>query len=134
MRDECEDPIRCDQIVPLIFRAALVLFFFVSFQSVPAQASPTPAEAVRSVLAASDSELNYLGAKLVFDRIIDPSIDDAAIAAQVDTLAAEAKAIAGAGASDVDKLKAVRQVLYDSGMWNQKQPFSYDHEDPLELR
>lgn len=112
---------------------ALIFFFFISTQSASAQTSPTPAEAVRSVLAAPDSELNYLAAKLAFDRIVRPSIDEAAIIAQVDALAARARFIAGANASDVDKLKAVRQVLYDAGAWNGNRPFSYDHEDPLGL-
>ncbi|MEP7348341.1 MAG: transglutaminase family protein [Sphingorhabdus sp.] len=74
-----------------------------------------------------------MAAKLAFDGIIDPSIDEATITKQVDELASEAKAIAGVGASDVDKLKAVRQVLYDAGLWNRNRPFSYDHEDPLGL-
>src|SRR3546814_15974134 len=72
-------------------------------------------------------------AKLTFDRIIKPSVDDSAITAQIAALASEASAIAGASASDVDKLKAVRQVLSDPGSWNGNRPFTYDHEDPLGL-
>src|SRR3546814_3927269 len=62
-----------------------------------------------------------------------PSIDDAVITAEIDALAAEARTIEGDHASDVDKLKAVRQVLYDAGAWNDNRPFSYDHDDPLGL-
>src|SRR3546814_18867181 len=68
-----------------------------------------------------------------FDRIIKPSIDDAVITAEIDALAAEARTIAGDHASDVDKLKAVSQVLYDACAWNDNRPFSSDHDDPLGL-
>lgn len=102
--------------------------------SQPTSATPfAPAESIRAVLSVPDASLDYMTAKLAFDRIIKPSIDGAAITAQVDALAARARAIAGANASDVDKLKAVRQVLYDAGAWNGNRPFAYDHDDPLGL-
>lgn len=47
----------------------------------------------------------------------------------VDQLARAARGIAAKG-SDIDKLKAVRQVIYEPGAWNGGKPFAYDHADP----
>ena len=44
-------------------------------------------------------------------------------------LASAANRIAADG-SDVDKLKAARQVIYEAGAWNENRPFVYDHDDP----
>jgi regulator of sirC expression with transglutaminase-like and TPR domain len=89
----------------------------------------SPADTVRAVLAAPDSELSYERAKLTFDRIIAPELDEAAVTAEIDQLASAATRIA-AGGSDVDKLKAARQVIYEAGAWNANRPFMYDHDDP----
>src|SRR3546814_4006134 len=109
--------------VTLIRKFSSILLPLISFYTAIACAAtpvapPTPAETVRAVLSAPDTALNYMTAKLTFDRIIKPSVDDSAITAQIAAPASEASAIAGASASDVDKLKAVRQVLYDPGSWN----------------
>lgn len=105
-------------------------FFLVSFSlSAHLHASEPPASVVRSALSLPESELNYEQAKLTFDRIIAPEIDERAVTNVIDRLAAEAAQIA-ANDSDIDKLKAVREVIYDEGPWNGNQPFTYDHADP----
>ena len=89
----------------------------------------TPADTVRAVLAAPESELSYERAKLTFDRIIAPELDEAAVTAEIDQLASAADRIA-AGGNDIAELQAVRQVIYEAGAWNAKRPFVYDHDDP----
>ena len=74
--------------------------------------------------------MNYEQAKLLFDRIISSDLDENAVTTEVDRLAIAASRIAADG-TDVDKLKAVRQVIYDEGAWNGSRPFTYDHADPL---
>lgn len=98
-------------------------------QTAIARSTQSTAFAVRAVLSAPESELNYEQSKLAFDGIIAPEMDESAVAAEVDQLASAAARIAADG-DDIDRLKAVRQVIYDEGAWNGGQSFTYDHADP----
>jgi regulator of sirC expression with transglutaminase-like and TPR domain len=109
----------------LTLQAAIVAL---SIFSAPA-AAQTPADMVRVVLSAPDSELSYERAKLTFDRIIAPELDEEAVTAEIDQLASAADRIA-AGGNDIAELQAVRQVIYEAGAWNANRPFVYDHDDP----
>jgi len=112
------------------FRILILMFSILLVSPVLAQTSAqSPANALRAVLSAPDSELSYERAKLTFDRIIAPELDEAAVTAEIDQLASAASRIAADG-SDVDKLKAARQVIYEAGTWNGNRPFVYDHDDP----
>lgn len=114
-----------------MFRALLVgLWLAAAFSSGSVQASTSPAAVVRAALSVPESDLDYTDAKLIFDRIIDPDLDDAAVIARVDRLTEAASRMA-AGANDIDRLRAVRQVIYDAGEWNGGRPFTYDHADPF---
>jgi len=88
---------------------------------------------VRELPTVPDRQLDYTSAKLAFDRLIDPAVDEAAIRRELDNLAAQARAIAGPHATDEAKLNAVRRVIYRTGTWNGQNPFSYDLADPLGL-
>lgn len=92
---------------------------------------PEAVEAVRAVLALPDEELDYARAKLAFDRIVDPSIDEAATLAELELMAETARAMAGPSADDDAKIAALRRLIYESGPWNGHRPFSYDQEDPF---
>ncbi|MEP2234867.1 MAG: transglutaminase family protein [Alteripontixanthobacter sp.] len=105
----------------------LLLLFMVAVNS-PAFAQ-SPAETVRAVLSAPGSQLNYERAKLTFDAIIAPELDEAAVIAEIDQLASAAARIAS-GSNDIAKLKAARQVIYEAGAWNGSRPFAHDHADP----
>ena len=113
-----------------LLRVILIAFLsaFVS-QTASAQTQQSPAFAVRNVFSAPESELSFEQSKLTFDRIIAPEMDEDAVMLEVAQLAAAATRIA-AGGNDIDKLKAVRQVIYDQGSWNGSRPFTYDHADP----
>lgn len=88
---------------------------------------------VQELLTVPDRELDYTSAKLAFDRLIDPAIDEAAIRRELDNLTAQARTIAGSNATDEAKLNAVRHVIYRAGAWNGQNPFAYDMADPLGL-
>ncbi|MEP3052469.1 MAG: transglutaminase family protein [Erythrobacter sp.] len=104
-------------------------YLFVVAANPSAVSAQSPSHAVRAVLAAPDSELSYERAKLTFDALIAPELDEAAVTAEIGQLASAATRIATNG-SDVDKLKAARQVIYEAGAWNGNRPFVYDHDDP----
>ena len=77
----------------------------------------------------TDDSLSYERSKATFDQIIKPSLNEADITTLVDELSAAARQIS-VGGSDIEKLKAIRQVIYDEGVWNGSRPFTYDHADP----
>jgi regulator of sirC expression with transglutaminase-like and TPR domain len=82
-------------------------------------------------LSLPDDQLDYGRAKLTFDQVIDPSLDVEATLAEIDRLASQAAALAGAGSSPAARLSALRRVIYERGDWNGGRPFAYDHDDPL---
>ncbi len=84
---------------------------------------------VRSVISAPDNEISFERAKLTFDSIIAPETNAEELTAEIDQLASAAMRIAANG-NDIEKLKAVRHVIYDEGAWNESRPFTYDHADP----
>lgn len=89
-----------------------------------------PATTVLGVLKAADRRLDYLRAKLAFDKIVDTTFDLESITASINRLAAFADEMAGPGADDARKLAAVRTVIYRAGAWNDQRPFAYDQTDP----
>lgn len=109
--------------------SACMLLMLLLPLSATAQDTHSPAHTVHALLAKPDQELNYEQAKLTIDGLIAPELDNAAISAEIDQLAEAARAIARDG-TDIDKLKAVRQVIYEAGDWNNNRPFVYDHDDP----
>jgi regulator of sirC expression with transglutaminase-like and TPR domain len=111
-----------------VLRAAILL---AAVPSPVAAAASTPAAIVRGILSLPDDQLDYGRAKLAFDRIVDPSSNVDAISAELDRLAQSANALAGADASQASKLSALRRAIYESGDWNGRRPFAYDHADPL---
>ena len=110
---------------------ALVLATFCLTANARAQPASSPAVIVQSVLSAPDNQLDFARAKLVFDGIIDPSLNAETVLGEVERLAARARALAGPRATDLAQLSALRRVIYTSGPWNGSRPFSYDLADPL---
>jgi regulator of sirC expression with transglutaminase-like and TPR domain len=102
----------------------LVLTFLTSAALADASARDAPSE---------HSEIDLTSAKLAVDKLVDPSIDEAAVRRELDRLTVQARAIAGPNATDEMKINAVRRVIYKAGPWNGNRPFSYDHADPFGL-
>ncbi len=89
------------------------------------------AATIRASLATISTDTDYATAKLAFDQIVNPSIDVAAIIAEIDRMAVAAQIMAGPSATSTQKTAAVRKVIYESGLWNDNRPYQYDHSDPL---
>lgn len=105
----------------------------VRFRAAPtreAESLTAAAAAVREVLSLPDEAIDYAEAKLACDCIVDPSLDLEWTRAELDRLTASARALAGDGASEDEKLIALRKLIYESGPWNEHRPFSYDHGHP----
>lgn len=90
--------------------------------------------AVEAVLSLPEEELDYARAKIAFDRIIDPSIDEGWVLAELERLTEKARQLAGSSTGDAAKLNALRKLIYKSGPWNGNRPFRYDHKGFKALR
>ena len=106
----------------------------VSWHDAPTRISPTPdsATVVADILAASnEAQLDYADAKLVFDKLIDPSTDPDAALIEIERLVGAARLLAGPDAGPNARLVGLRRLLYEAGPWNDHRLFEYDHSDPL---
>ncbi|RTQ83421.1 MULTISPECIES: transglutaminase family protein [Stenotrophomonas] len=78
-----------------------------------------------------DDKVDYAAAKLVVDRLIDPSTDTTAVHRQLDEWERAVRDNVSGNPSARQVLDALLKTLYEPGPWNQGQPFSYDLTDPL---
>lgn len=93
-----------------------------------------PGGLVSSILDLADVELDYVTAKVAFDRFVDPSAAHSSVLTELTQLSNVAIELAGPDASPDARLSALRRLLYDSGPWNGGKPFAYDQTDPLGQR
>lgn len=89
-----------------------------------------PVAALRTIMAEPDAQIDFARVKLLFDKFIDPTIDVSASIKEIDEMADTARRMAGPNAAPLQRLAAVRRVIYVSGDWNGRHPFQYDLTDP----
>lgn len=122
------------------FRLAPVLFLVATLWGSAAQAQdnlPPPSShdyigvQIRQALAVPEDDIDYLALTLKFNKLVDPDIDTEAVTAELNKMAEDVLALAGNSSDDMEKLKALREYIYDAGPWNSFNPFAYDQTDPL---
>lgn len=86
---------------------------------------------LRAQFQLPDERVDYADAKLAVDRLIDPSIDTAAVRRELDRWEAAVRGNMPTSPTDRLALDALLKTLYEPGPWNQHRPFSYDLSDPL---
>ncbi len=91
---------------------------------------------IRTILELPDDQIDLAAAKLTIDRLVDPSIDEAATQKQIDHIVMAVNRMVSetvpAGQATHDrKMQALRSYLYDAGEWNQQHVFQYDLDDPF---
>lgn len=86
------------------------------------------------ILSIEDAQLDYGHAKLVIDRLIEPTVIVAPIMATLDRMAEDARRLAGPSPTPDMLFAALRRLIYEAGPWNEHRPFAYDHDDPLGQR
>lgn len=117
---------------PSSIRFATLLLIFIGFAAPAfAQSGPERASQIAALLKSSEHDSDFAEAKLAIDKIVDPAIDVEATRAELDQLTAAARVLAGQDPTSVQKIAAVRKVIYEPGPWNGNRPFSYDLSDPL---
>ena len=115
-----------------VWQVVTIAILLLTFGKLAAAENPRKiAVAVHAVLAAPAERIDFVQAKLALDRLIDPSIDTKAVTLELDRLAAEAARLAGPQATALQKIAAIRRVIYEPRPWNGSKPFRYDQRDPL---
>jgi regulator of sirC expression with transglutaminase-like and TPR domain len=94
-----------------------------------------PAAFVQTLLKMPSTELDFARAKLAIDAFVDPSLDSAAVLAQIDGMVATVNKMLGTvpperASTSMEKMKALQAFIYQSGHWNGGKPFQYDLSDP----
>ena len=85
---------------------------------------------VRALFQQDLSKVDLAEMKIDIDRMVDPSINKAQQIAQIDHMAKVVATAYPKNASSQVKLEALTQYIYQSGPWNQNNPFRYDLDDP----
>jgi len=85
-----------------------------------------PVAVLRYFLSQPESQIDFVRAKLTFDKFSDPGINVSASLREIDAMADTARRMAGPNALPLERLRAVRQVIYVDGDWNGHHPFQYD--------
>jgi len=96
-----------------------------------APTSSTALADLRRQFALPEQQVDFAQAKLTIDRLIDPSIDVAAVLRELDQLTATVKQRTPAGLTKRAELDVLLETLYKPGPWNGSKPFSYDLNDPF---
>lgn len=114
-------------------RALIILALLTPVSVAMAQSTPperSELATVHELFALPDKEIDLGEAKLLIDRVIDPSVDVSATLGQLDAIAAEIRAALPRGASSFDTAQYLRAYLYALGPWSGQTPFQYDLDDP----
>jgi regulator of sirC expression with transglutaminase-like and TPR domain len=112
----------------------LLLWMTLAFMSPGACAQRDPAydsnfQTIRSMLQQPESQMDLAEIKLTIDKMLDPSIDKAAALKQLDGMAAKVRGSFPLGASNLAKLKGLRDYLYQPPLPSGRLPFVYNLEN-----
>ena len=88
---------------------------------------------VSDLFAADLETLDFARVKIEVDRMIDPTIDAEAQLAQIDQMVTTIETMLSPDADSWAMVGAIRRYIYQPGLWNGGNAFSYDHDDPYGL-
>ena len=114
----------------------VVVFGMVPLASVAAEhpSASDPAAFVRALLSAAD-HTSFAELQLAIDKEVDPATDLDAARAELDSMVETVKRMLAtippeAASTSMEKMRALRTFIYESGWWNDHRPFQYDMDDP----
>jgi regulator of sirC expression with transglutaminase-like and TPR domain len=109
----------------------LLLLFLVTpaFSATPSVSDKTTLAEKVELLFAPDRDLADV--KLTLDAMVDPSTDVDATRRAIDDLSSSLKLLEVDAHTSLEKLAVLKRFYYESGPWNNNQPFAYDMADPL---
>ncbi len=108
---------------------ACVLLTFALLGVAHAQHVEHEIQTLSAILKKPDAEIDLARVKLTIDHMIDPSVDIEANLQKLDAMAGEIRASLAVTASSLDKLKALRNYLYQPPLLSGRQSFQYNFED-----
>ena len=85
----------------------------------------------KAIFSKPDAEIDLVRTKLIFDKLVDPTIDVSALLTEINKMAETVEKGLTENMKPLDKLLSLSAYLYESGYWNKFQPFQYNFEDPL---
>lgn len=94
-------------------------------------ANATDLAPLRAQFELPPGDIDYAVAKLVVDRLVDPTTGADAVRREVDAWERAVRGNIDAHASTRQVLDALLRTLYEPGPWNQHRPFAYDLTDPF---
>lgn len=86
---------------------------------------------LRAQFQLPEDRIDYASAKLVVDRLVDPSTDAGAVHRTLDAWEHAVRGNLPPDATPRDTLDALLKTLHVPGPWNQDRPFEYDLSDPF---
>ena len=126
--------------VHVLVACGVVFFISTSIHAQPSEQSATPSvvddpvasnlKALEEIFSLPETEIDLARAKLTIDQMLDPRIDIEQTLQQIDIMASALREQLPLEAKAREKLDALRKYLYQTGPWNDHQPFSYDLSDP----
>ncbi len=78
---------------------------------------------IRKMLLLPAEKINLLEVKLAVDKVIDPSIDVAAIRKLFEIMVSDIQRNQRPNMTSIEKLQAIRLYLYGKGPWNKFQTY-----------
>jgi len=111
-------------------RVVIVLFLQALFSSAFAQ-EYFQGQNIQDILKLPEDKINLAIAKLVIDKMVDPSIDINIYLSKLDSMIIDINKILGPRTKSMDKMLSIKTYLFDAGKWNNHQPYVYDLDDPL---
>jgi len=91
----------------------------------------TPAiKLLRKLAATPEASFDIAAARLELEKVVVPSVDVPASLKKIDQMAQTIRSMVGPSAPSRARLSALRHFLYDSGSWNDNNPFHYNLHDP----
>lgn len=111
-------------------RVVIVLFLQALFSSAFAQ-EYFQGQNIQDILKLPEDKINLAIAKLVIDKMVDPSIDINIYLSKLDSMIIDINKILGPRTKSMDKMLSIKTYLFDDGEWNNQQPYVYDLDDPL---
>ncbi len=85
---------------------------------------------IREILEQPEDQIDLTHAKLLIDKMIDPSIDIKATQKQLNAMESDIKVMLKPNASSKEKVSALKAYLYQKGFWNFGRTYQYDFDDP----
>lgn len=88
------------------------------------------AQQLKGILEQPENNIDFAQVKLTIDKMVDPSIDVEANIRKIDAIVKTIKTMLVADATSMDKMFAIKKYLYETGAWNDYQPYRYNFDDP----